>query len=81
MELLQHTATGMTIQKLHSPYSVHNKKKYKHCMPLFPFTHPTHAIIACIIANTLLSMESVKNKSVQACGTCTGLLKSKLTIQ
>lgn len=81
MEFLQHTATGMTMQKLHSPYSVRNKKIYKHCVPLFPFTHPTHAIISCIFAIKLFSMESVKNKSVQACGTCTGLLKSKIIIQ
>ena len=74
MTFLQHTATGMPVQKLHSPYSVRNKKIYKHYVPLFPFTHPTHEIIDCVFANKYLSMESVKNKSTQACGTRTGLL-------
>ena len=42
MEFLQHTATDMAVQKLHSPYSVRNKKIHKHYTPLFPFTHPAH---------------------------------------
>ena len=42
MEFLQHTATDMAVQKLHSPYSVRNKNIPKHYVPLFPFTHPAH---------------------------------------
>jgi len=51
MAFLQHTANGMTVQKLHSPYSVRNKRIYKHYVPLFPFTHPTHEIIDCVYVN------------------------------
>jgi hypothetical protein len=42
MESLQHTVSGMPIQKFHSPYSVRNKNIHKHYAPLFPFTHPVH---------------------------------------
>ena len=42
MEFLQHTATDMAVQKLHSPYSIRNNNIPKHYVPLFPFTHPTH---------------------------------------
>ena len=42
MEFLQHTATDMAVQKLHSPYSIRNNNIPKHYVPLFPFTHPAH---------------------------------------
>jgi hypothetical protein len=42
MESLQHTVSGMPIQKFHSPYSVRNKNIHKQYAPLFPFTHPAH---------------------------------------
>ena len=42
MEFLQHTATDMAVQKLHSPYSIRNNNIPKHYVPLFPFTHPVH---------------------------------------
>ena len=42
MESLQHTVSGMPIQKFHSPYSIRNKNIHKQYAPLFPFTHPVH---------------------------------------
>ena len=42
MEFLPHTVSNMSIQKLHSPYSIRNNNIPKHYVPLFPFTHPAH---------------------------------------
>ena len=48
MEFLLHNVSAMSVQKFHSPYFIRKNNIKIHFVPLFPFTHFTHAIISKI---------------------------------